>query len=118
MLATHCMDAPPIEAELCRAGREEMKTLIAAVATGLFAAQVGAYDVYHGLEQGNSDLSSQKVSAADLLGVQPSIGDSTDRYQGLADGNPDLFKTVPGQSAQSEDPRIYQGFGGNSDLSY
>jgi len=45
--------------------------------------------------------------------VQPSIGDSADRYQGWADGNPDLFKADrTGPNGTSSDPDIYRGFAG------
>ena len=93
-----------------------MKTIIIAAAV-LFAANVSAADIYHGLGEGNSDLSTQRVSAEDFVGVQPSVGDSTDRYQGWADGNPDLFKAT-GSTQSSDDPDIYMGLSGNPDLRF
>ena len=96
-----------------------MKTIITAAAAALFAANVSAVEIYHGLETGNSDLSTQRVSANDFAGVQPSIGDSVSRYQGWAEGNPDLFKADrSGPSGAGSDPDIYMGLGGNSDLSF
>lgn len=96
-----------------------MKTIIAAAAAALFAANVGAVEFYQGWGQGNPDLSNDRVSAADFVGVQPSIGDSVDRYQGLADGNPDLFKAERGgRTERTNNPDIYQGLGGNPDLQF
>ena len=96
-----------------------MKTIITAIAASLFAASVSAADVYHGLDAGNSDLSTPRVSAEDFAGVQPSIGDSVDRYHGLADGNADLFKADrSGSSGAGSDPDIYASVSGNPDLQF
>jgi hypothetical protein len=57
------------------------------------------------------------VADPDFFGVRPSIGESVDRYQGCADGNPDLFKTT-GTTNTTEDPDIYTGISGNPDLRY
>ncbi len=55
----------------------------------------------------------------DFVGVQPSVGDSIDRYHGWADGHPDLFKTDHGGSTDSGDaPDIHTGFTGNPDLHF
>jgi hypothetical protein len=95
-----------------------MKTIITAAAV-LFAAHVSAADIYHGLGEGNSDLSTQRVSAADFVGVQPSVGDSVDRYHGWAEGNPDLFKANrSGTTNSTGNPDIYMGLGGNPDLQF
>ena len=69
-----------------------MKTIITAAAAALFAANVSAVEIYQGFADGNSDLTTQRVSANDFAGVQPSIGDSVSRYQGWDEGNSDLFK--------------------------
>jgi len=96
-----------------------MKTIITAAAAALFAANVSAVEIYHGLEDGNSDLTTQRVSANDFVGVQPSIGDSISRYQGWADGNPDLFKADrSGSNGAGSDPDIYMDFSGNPDLQF
>jgi hypothetical protein len=95
-----------------------MKTIITAAAAALFAANVSAVEIYHGLETGNSDLSTQRVSANDFAGVQPSIGDSVDRYHGLADGNSDLFKSDGSRSTSTGQPDIYMNVSGNPDLSF
>jgi hypothetical protein len=96
-----------------------MKTIIATAVAALFAANVSAIEIYHGLEEGNLDLSTQRVSAEDYAGVQPSIGDSVSRYHGWAEGNPDLFKADrSGPSGAGSDPDIYKGLGGNPDLQF
>jgi len=96
-----------------------MKRLLAVIASNVFAAGVSATDFYHGLGDGNSDLSTQRYSADDFSGVQPSVGDSVDRYHGLADGNSDLFKSNrTARTDSGNDPDIYRGFSGNSDLEF
>ena len=95
-----------------------MKTIITAAAA-LFAVNVSAVEIYHGLEEGNSDLSTPRLSASDFAGVQPSIGDSVERYHGLAGGNPDLFKGDGSQSRTSTGtPNIYGVVSGNPDLQF
>jgi len=95
-----------------------MKTIII-TAAALFAANIGAAEIYHDLAEGNSDLATQRVSAEDFVGVQPSVGDSIDRYHGWADGNPDLFKADrSGPNGATSDPDIYQSQGGNPDLAF
>ncbi len=94
-----------------------MKTIIATVAATLFAASVGAADVYHGLETGNSDLDG--TSAEGFAGVQPGVGDGIDIYSGLADGNADLFKSDrSGPTDSGDDPDIYMSVSGNPDLQF
>ena len=96
-----------------------MKRLLAVIASSFFAAGVSAAGFYSGLDEGNSDLSTQRASAEDFAGVQPSIGDSVERYQGWADGNSDLFKADRrGPNGATSDPDIYQSQGGNPDLRF
>ncbi|MEA3277117.1 MAG: hypothetical protein U9Q81_17890 [Pseudomonadota bacterium] len=96
-----------------------MKTIITTAAAALFAANVSAVEIYHGLGEGNSDLSTQRLSAQDFVGVQPSVGDSVERYHGWAEGNPDLFKADRSGPADSgNDPDIYTGVAGNPDLHF
>jgi len=96
-----------------------MKTIITTVAATLFAANVDAVEIYHGLGLGNTDLSTQRVSAGDFVGIQPSVGDSIDRYHGWANGNPDLFKSErSGPSDSGERPDIYMNLDGNPDLRF
>ena len=96
-----------------------MKTIIATAAAALFAANVNAVEIYYGLDEGNSDLSVRAFSAEDFAGVQPSIGDSFDRYHGLSDGNHDLFRGDGILERESTGrPDIYMGLGGTPDLQY
>ena len=96
-----------------------MKTTIIPIAAALFSAGVSAADVYQGIDNGNSDLSSQRVSEEDYVAVQPSVGDSVNRYQGFADGNPDLFKSdSSGTTGSGVAPDIYGGVSGNPDLQF
>ena len=96
-----------------------MKTIITAIAASLFTVSVSAADVYQGLDQGNPDLSSQRVSAGDFVGVQPGVGDSINRYHGLDDGNADLFKADnSGRTDAGDRPDIYMGVSGNPDLQF
>ncbi len=96
-----------------------MKTIIGALAASLFIASAHAGETYHGLELGNSDLATQRPTAEDFVGVQPGVGDSIDRYHGWADGNPDLFSSDrSGPTDTGNDPDIYRGLGGNSDLRF
>jgi len=55
--------------------------IITAIAATLFSVGVSAADLYHGIDRGNADLSAQRASAEDFVGVQPSVGDSVNRYQ-------------------------------------
>ena len=95
-----------------------MKTVITTAAAALFAANVGAVEIYDVLGEGNPDLSTQRVSAEDFAGVQPSVGDDFSVYHGLAEGNADLFKGDGVQTRPSTgQPDIYHGVNGNPDLS-
>ena len=94
-----------------------MKRLLAVMVAGLFAGGVSATDFYYNLGGANSDLSNERLSAQDFSGVQPSVGDTVARYQGWADGNPDLFKADrSGQSDSGNDPNIYSNISGNPDI--
>ncbi|MEA3276297.1 MAG: hypothetical protein U9Q81_13610 [Pseudomonadota bacterium] len=94
-----------------------MKRLIAAIAAGLFAAGASATNIYYGFQDGNPDLSGDRAGVDEMSGVQPGIGDG-DRYQGWDDGNPDLFRTLPHEFTESDDPNIYEGFGRNPDIQF
>jgi hypothetical protein len=96
-----------------------MKRLIVVMASSFFAAGVSATDIYNGLDEGNTDLSTPRLSASDFAGVQPSVGDSVSRYQGWDKGNPDLFRAErSGESGAGSNPDIYMGLSGNPDLQY
>ena len=94
-----------------------MKRLLAVIVSSVFATGVGAADIYQGFGTGNSDLTTQRLSAEDFVGAQPSVGDSVSRYQGWAKGNPDLFAADrSGPSGSGDDPNIYKSISGNPDL--
>jgi hypothetical protein len=100
-----------------------MKTIIITAAAALFAANVGAATIYHGLGEGNPDLSPAPVSAADFAGVQPSVGAGVSVYHGLAEGNGDLGVAPLAFAAdfvgtKGTDPDIYGNLRGNPDLSF
>ena len=96
-----------------------MKTIITTAAAALFAANVGAVEIYDLLGEGNPDLSTQRLSAEDFAGVQPSIGDDVSVYHGLAQGNGDLFKGDGVQTRPSTGrPDIYTSVRANPDLSF
>ncbi len=96
-----------------------MKTIITAIAASLFTVSVSATDFYHGLEEGNPDLSTHYTNASDFVGVQPGIGDSIDRYHGLDDGNADLFKADNRVRTDSgDDPDIYTDVSRSPDLHF
>ena len=93
--------------------------IITAIAASLFTVSVSATGFYNGLDEGNLDLSSVRVSASDFVGVQLGVGDSLNRYHGLDDGNADLFKADNGSRTDSGDaPDIYTGINGNPDLQF
>ncbi len=82
-----------------------MERLLAVIAPSFFAAGGSAAGFYRGLDEGNSDLSTQRVSADNFTGVQPSIENSVGRYQGWANGNPDLFKGARTHQRRAAIPR-------------
>jgi hypothetical protein len=96
-----------------------MKTILITAAAALFAANVSAVEIYHGLADGNTDLSTPRVSAEDFTGVQPSVGDSVSRYHGWDEGNSDLFRGDGTQErASSGRPDIYMNVSENPDLAF
>lgn len=97
-----------------------MKTIITAVAATLFTAAAttaSAADFYKGFA-GNPDLVRQYNAVAPIA-VQPGVGSDIDRYQGVADGNADLFNVmIEGRASNGDAPRIYSGAQGNPDLAF
>jgi hypothetical protein len=77
-----------------------MKTIITAAAV-LFGANVSSTGICHGLDARNSDLNSAQPHAADVTGVQPSVGGPLEIYDRLSDGKADLFKGDGTQSRPS-----------------
>lgn len=92
------------------------KTIITAAAI-LFAASVQATDSRKQFISGNPDSDNSR----DYQGVTaapPSFGAHIDRYQGIDDGNPDLFAVDLGVSPSHDRPDIYGALGDSPDLSY
>ena len=62
---------------------------------------------------------SRAILPTGVTAVQPGVGADLDRYQGVADGNADLFNVMlDGQSSSHETPQIYSGAQGNPDLAF
>jgi hypothetical protein len=95
-----------------------MKKIATAIATSLFATSAAAADIYNGFGASNPDLSMGYATATNAVtGVQPSVGNSFDRYHGWADNNPDLFKSRGVSRSNHESPDRYGNFDdGNPDL--
>jgi hypothetical protein len=92
---------------------------ITTLAAALFATQVSAIEIYYDLGEGHPDLSAERITAEDFAGVQPSVGDSVDRYHGWAEGNPDLFQVDrSGPTDSGNDPDIYMNLHENPDLHF
>jgi hypothetical protein len=106
-------------------GDEEMKRLLAAIATAAFAAATSAGDdVYN--SHGNfaagvvirSDIS---FDPAQVTAVRPGVGDSGNIYGALGNQDSDLFQWRPENTAASpggKAPDIYKEFGGSPDVQY
>jgi len=95
-------------------------TLTASLFT-LAAAGASAADVYQGLGAGHPDLNSQPQGRSFATSaMQPGVGSQIDRYQGIAEGNVDLFNVrLDGPAERSgKRPVIYSGAQGNPDLSF
>ena len=71
-----------------------MKTIMTTAVVTLFATSVSAADIYRDIGQGNADLYPHAAAFGEVMGVQPSVGGDVDRYQGFADGNPDVFHSA------------------------
>jgi hypothetical protein len=71
--------------------RGTVKKIVITAAAMLFAANVTAASVYHGLDAGNTDLNSSQPFAAEVTALQPSVGDRIDIYGRLDERNPDRF---------------------------
>jgi hypothetical protein len=84
----------------------------------LFAASAQAAESYYAFTDGNPDITSDRGELRAVTAMQPSVGADFDRYQGIADGNRDLFGVDLGMSAGGERPDIYGQFGGSRDLAY
>jgi hypothetical protein len=97
-------------------------TIIASTAL-LFATSIHAGSTYDDFTEGNPEFSGGRIGYHGVAAVQPSVGSDVSRYQGIADGNPDLFSVnldageFTGNDSQPR-PDIYGAFGASPDLSY
>jgi hypothetical protein len=93
------------------------KTIIATSAI-LFAATAYAADSRQRFISDNPDSDNSRDFYQGVTAVAPGVGAGLDRYQGIADGNPDLFAMDLGSSPSHERPDIYGPFGASPDLTY
>jgi hypothetical protein len=94
-----------------------MKRLLLALAAAGCAAAAGADSVYHGFAEGSPDLYSGASGGTGVTASPPAIGGDVDRYQGIEQGNPDLFGPYPSTAARDEPADVYHGIEkGNPDL--
>jgi hypothetical protein len=97
------------------------KTLIA-TATLLIAVSAHAADSREQFISGNPDSDNKRAFYEDVTAMPRSVGTDRDRYQGIAEGNADLFDVDlgadPGASGSHARPDIYGPFGASPDLSY
>jgi len=95
-----------------------MTKTILAVAALFFAASAHAADNRQQFISGNPDSDNSRHFYAGVAAMPPSVGRDLDRYQGIADGNPDLLGFHFGPSPRHMRPDIYGAFGASPDLSY
>ncbi|MBK5969488.1 MULTISPECIES: hypothetical protein [Thiorhodovibrio] len=95
-----------------------MNKILTTTAGLLLATSVQAADSLQDFISGNPD-SDHRVGAFQASGpVSPGTGNTLDRYQGVAQGNPDLLNVGEGRSPTHARPDIYGAFGGSPDLAY
>lgn len=94
-----------------------IKTILATTAI-LFAASIQAADSRQEFVMGNPDSDNSHAHYQGVTAVQPGVGADLQRYQGIADDNPDLFTIDLGMSPATDRPDIYGPFGSSPDLSY
>lgn len=88
-----------------------------ALAIAALSANAAADHVYHGIAQGNADLSTSHPSDRSV-GARPMAATSFDIYRGLAVGNDDLFQSRQWVGAAGSRPNIYRGLSPSPDLAY
>jgi opacity protein-like surface antigen len=93
------------------------KTLIATAAL-LLSASVQAADSRQQFIAGNPDSDVGSARYQGMAATAPSVGGHLDRYQGIAQGNPDLFGFSGGTAMPHMRPDIYGPFGASPDLVY
>lgn len=100
-----------------------MKRLIAAIATTTLMASVSVASIYHGFSDGNPELYSYGSQDDRMTGVQPGVGDSAASYGGTGSESGGVFSANASRGGGMESrntgfPDVYQGFGGNADISW
>ncbi|MGB5735285.1 MAG: hypothetical protein WBM40_12680 [Thiohalocapsa sp.] len=95
-----------------------MTKIILATTAILFAASIQAADSRQAFVMGNPDSDNSGAHYQGVTAVQPGVGADLNRYQGVADDNPDLFAVDLGMSPATDLPDIYGPFGNSPDLSY
>ena len=96
-----------------------MTKFLTATAALLLAGSVQAAESYQQFVRG-SEADNERTIYAGVTALQPGVGATLDRYQGIGDGNPDLFGVDLGSSptTQTDRPDIYGPFRDGNDLSY
>ena len=96
-----------------------MAKTILATAAFLFATSIQAADSRQQFVMDNPDTDNSRGFYQGVTAIQSGVGAALDRYQGVADGNADLFNVMlDGQSSSHETPQIYAGAEGNPDLAF
>lgn len=95
-----------------------MTKTLTATATLLIAVSAHAADSREQFISGNPDSDNNRAFYEDVTAMPRSVGTDRDRYQGIAEGNADLFDVNLGASGSHERPDIYGPFGASPDLSY
>lgn len=95
-----------------------MTKLILTTAAVLFTVSAQAADSYQQFIQNNPDSDNSRARYTGVQAQPPGVGADINRYQGLGEGNPDLFEMDLGRSPKSETPDIYGAAEGNPDLSF
>jgi hypothetical protein len=93
------------------------KTIISTAAI-LFAATAYAADSRQQFISDNPDSDNSRGFYQGVTAVAPGFGADIDRYQGLADDNPDLFAAALGTAPPHERPDIYGPLGASPDVTY
>jgi hypothetical protein len=93
------------------------KTIFTAAAI-LFAAMAHAADSRQQFVSDNPDSDNSRTFYQGVTAVAPGVGADLDRYQGIADENPDLFAVDLGPSPSHQRPDIYGPLGAGPDATY
>jgi hypothetical protein len=93
------------------------KTILASAAI-LFAATAHAADSRQQFISGNPDSDNSPTFYQGVTAVAPGVGADFNRYQGIAEGNSDLFAVELGTSPAHERPDIYGPLGASPDVTY